>query len=77
MPDYVSPQVAEAAKSTRSEAEVRELAKAKIAAERALSEHFKKDRSAMTDDELIEFEVEAVRLARASNAAHMALLGAV
>lgn len=72
-----SPQVEQAAASTRSESAVRELARAKVQAQTAYEAFCKLPRTGLSEDELIDREIESKRLCQALNDADYALHKAV
>lgn len=68
-----SPGLVEALNSTRTENDVRDLAKAKVRAQQAWDDFCAKPRSGLTEDQAIEREIESKRLCRALNEADYAL----
>ncbi len=79
MADYVSPQVAEATKSMRTEADVRALALAKARANIALDAQWRNTDvlAKMSEDERADYELERARLAKAAWEASSALANAI
>lgn len=79
MADYVSPQVEAAAKSTRTEADVRELARAKARANMALDAQWRTPDvlAKMSEDDRADYELERARLAKAAWEASSALANAI
>lgn len=74
---YVSPQVEAASKSTRSEAEVRELARAKIKALEAYEALGFGNVADMTEEQRIDLEIKRARLWAEVCKADAAFRGAV